>query len=141
MRQRKTHLDAEIRHWVSAIAVLGHSRALLDEMGCKESELQAITEGLLAASPESIESRIEEIRTFVTNGLDNLREVLRKDTALARTEILKHTSEITTTPKRARKAPLLRCGRELGFVGMRFGVGSWTPVCKLASTDGCGGQI
>jgi hypothetical protein len=31
--------------------------------------------------------------------------------------------------------------REVGFARKRFGLGSRTPVCKLTSTDGCGGQI
>ena len=34
----------------------------------------------------------------MAQGLDNLRDLLRKDTALARTELMKHTSEIRITP-------------------------------------------
>ena len=39
----------------------------------------------------------------MSDGLNNLRDVLRKDTALVRTEILKHTSEITMIPQREAK--------------------------------------
>ena len=98
MRLRKTRLETEVRRLVTAVAVSGHSKALLDEIARKESELQGITDRLLSASPESIETRIGEIRTFVADGLDNLRDLLRKDTALARTELMKHTSEIRMTP-------------------------------------------
>jgi hypothetical protein len=82
----------------AAIAESGRSKALLAEIARKEAELQAITDRLLSASPESIEARIGEIRTFVAIRLGNLRELLRKDSALARAELLKHTSEITMTP-------------------------------------------
>jgi site-specific DNA recombinase len=103
IRQRKTRLDAEVRRLVAAVAESGHSKSLLDEIARKESELQGITDRLLSASPESIESRIEEIRKFVLDGLESLRDQLRKDPALARTELMKHTSEIRMTPHRDMK--------------------------------------
>ena len=79
---------------------------MLEALGRKEAELRAITDQLRSATPESIESRIDDIRRFVAAGLDNLREVLRKDTAIARAEILKHTTEITMTPQtKAQKKP------------------------------------
>ncbi len=87
MRQRKTRLEAEVRRLVAAIADSGHSKSLLDEIGRKESELQGIADRLLSATPESIESRVGEIRGFVTSGLSDLRDLLRKDTTLARTEL------------------------------------------------------
>jgi site-specific DNA recombinase len=99
MRQRKTRLETQVRRLVSAVAESGHSKAMLEELARKEGELQAITDQLLSASPESIESRIEEIRKFVVDGLANLRQTLSKDTALARTEVLKHTGEIRMTPQ------------------------------------------
>jgi site-specific DNA recombinase len=100
MRQRKTRLEVEVRRLVSAVAESGHTKALLEEIGRKEAEIQGITDGLLLATPKSIESRIDEIRTFVASGLKNLRDLVRQDTALARTELLKHSSEITMTPHR-----------------------------------------
>ena len=100
MRQRKTRLEAEVRRLVSAVAESGHSKSLLAEIGRKEAELQGITDGLLVATPKSIESRIGEIRTFVATGFKDLRDLLREDTAVARTELLKHSSEITMTPQR-----------------------------------------
>jgi len=100
MRQRKTQVEAELRRLVAAVSEAGHSKALLEEMARKEAELQGITDRLLSGGPESIEARITEIRTSVLTGLDNLRDLLRKDTALARTELLKHSSEITMTPHR-----------------------------------------
>jgi site-specific DNA recombinase len=100
LRQRKNRLETEVRHLVYAVAESGHSKSLLEEIGRKEAELQGITDRLLSSTAESIESRIREIRSFVTSGLGDLRDLLRKDTALARAELLKHTSEITMTPHR-----------------------------------------
>jgi hypothetical protein len=100
MRQRKTRLEAEVRRLVAAVSESGHSKSLLEEIARKEAELQGITESLLSATPQSIHSRVSEIRSFVASGLKDLRDLLRKDTALARTELLKHSSEITMRPNR-----------------------------------------
>jgi site-specific DNA recombinase len=100
MRQRKNRLEAEVQRLISAIAESGHSRPILEEIGRKEEELQGITDRLVSATPESIVSRVDEIRRFVAIGLTDLRDLLRKDTALARTELLKHSSDIRMTPQR-----------------------------------------
>lgn len=100
MRHRKNRIESEVRRLVSAVAESGHSKSLLEEIGRKEAELHGITDKLLSSTPASIESRVGEIRTFLANGLGDLRDLLRKNTALARTELLKHTGEITMTPHR-----------------------------------------
>jgi site-specific DNA recombinase len=48
MRQRKTRLEAEVRRLVAAVSESGHSKALLEEIGRKEAELQGITDSLLS---------------------------------------------------------------------------------------------
>jgi len=93
-------LELEVRRLVSAVAESGHSKSILEEIGRKEAELRGVGDRLLSAAPESIESRVGEIRNYVKSGLSDLREPLRKDTALARTELLRHSSEITMTPHR-----------------------------------------
>jgi hypothetical protein len=98
MRQRKTRIEADVNHLVAAVSEFGHSKALFKELARKESELQAITDRLLSTGEESIEARLGEIRTTIMNGTENLRDLLREDTALARTELLKHSGEIIMTP-------------------------------------------
>jgi hypothetical protein len=100
MRQRKTRLEAGLQRLVSAVAESGHSNPLLDEIDSREAELEGISDRLLSATPASIESQVREIRSFVAIGLNDLRGLLRKDTSLARTELLKHASEIRMTPNR-----------------------------------------
>ena len=97
-RQRKASLETEVRHLASAIAESGHSKVLLELLDSKEAELQLITYSLESTGARSFESSIDEIQGFVANGLKQLRDLLRKDTTLARNEILKHTSVITMTP-------------------------------------------
>ena len=77
--------------------------ALLGELARKEAELQEITDRLLSNSQESIEARIGEIRTLVTEGIQRLSTLPREDAALARAELLKHSGEITMFPHRNEK--------------------------------------
>jgi site-specific DNA recombinase len=136
MRQRKTRLEAEVRRLVSAVAEIGHSKSLLEEIGRKEAELQGITDRLLSSTQESIESRVGEIRRFVTSGLTDLRELLRKDTALARAELLKHSSEITMKPDLERRFYVANGSWDLlGKVGPK------PTLIPVAASDGCGGWI
>src|ERR1700676_701543 len=100
MRERKGRLEGEVRRLVAAISESVHSKALLEEIGRKEAELQGITDSLVSATPHSIESRTGEIRNVVASSLNNLRDLLRKDIGLARTELLKHSCEITMRPCR-----------------------------------------
>jgi site-specific DNA recombinase len=97
-RRRKAALETEVRHLALAIAETGHSKVLLKLLDSKEAELQLITDCLESTGARSIESSVNEIQGFVANGLKQLRDLLRKDTMLARNEIMKHTSIITMTP-------------------------------------------
>ena len=97
-RQRRGSLETEVRRLASAIAESGHSKVLLELLNSKEAELQIITDSLESINTRSVESSVDEIQSFVANGLIQLRDLLRKDTTLARNEILKHTSVITMTP-------------------------------------------
>jgi hypothetical protein len=135
MRQQKIRLQAEVR-LVPAVAESGHSKSLLEEIGRKEGELQGIADRLLSATPESIESRVGEIRSFVRSGLNDLRDLLRKDTALARAELLKHSGEITMTRHMIRSGACML----LGVNGIcSEPIGPKAPRLPVAASDGCGG--
>ena len=51
-----------------------------------------------AAYPDSAEARVDTIRRFVEKGISDLRVLLCRDVALARTELHSHLSEVRMTP-------------------------------------------
>jgi hypothetical protein len=67
-------------------------------MAVREKELKAITNRLLSANSASIEGQLLELRQFVEKGISDLRSQLNRDTALAKTELQKHLSEVRMTP-------------------------------------------
>jgi site-specific DNA recombinase len=98
MRQRKEKLEAEIQNFMAAIAESGHSKYILEQIAIREKEISAITDRLLAASPDSMATRLNEIRSFVTKGIYNLRELLNERAPLAKAELRRHLTEIRMTP-------------------------------------------
>ena len=98
MRQRKEKLEAEIQKFMAAIAESGHSKYILEQVAIREKEIAAITDRLLAASPDSMEARLNEIRSFVTKEIYNLRELLNEGAPLAKAELHRHLTEIRMTP-------------------------------------------
>ena len=94
LRQRKEKLEREIRDFSKAIAEGGHSKYLLDEISARERDVSTITDRLLSAAPDSVESHIDEIRAFVMKEIADLRALLNHDVMLAKAEIRRHVREI-----------------------------------------------
>jgi site-specific DNA recombinase len=103
LRQRKAKLEREIGNFSEAIAEAGHSKYLLEEISAREREVGAIADRLLSAAPDSVESRIEGIRAFVTKEIADLRVLLNHDAMRAKTEIQRHVTEIRMLPANDRK--------------------------------------
>ena len=53
---------------------------------------------LLEARPDSLRTRLRNIRNSVTMRMQNLRAILNSDVAHARAELAKHIEKITLTP-------------------------------------------
>jgi site-specific DNA recombinase len=66
MRERKEKLEREIRNYTAAIGDSGHSKYIIEEIAVREKEISAITDRLLSAAPDSIQTKIEEIAAFVS---------------------------------------------------------------------------
>lgn len=98
MRQRKDKLEAEIQNFMDAIAAHGHSKSMLEQISIRERELSAITERLLAATGDSIQARVEEVKTLVVEGISNLRELLNEKAPLAKTVLHRHLDEVRMSP-------------------------------------------
>jgi site-specific DNA recombinase len=137
MRRRKGLLEKEIQRFAAAIAHGGPLDSLVQEIATREVELKGITNRLLSASATSIDGRLREIRQFVEKGISDLRGLLNRDAALAKSELHSHLSEIRMTPGEKRE--------EWHYVAEGtwnlIGTGPNAPVLGLAHSDGCGGQI
>ena len=99
MRTRKAELETELSRYAEAVAAGGNMPAIIAAMKARQEELNALTEKLLSRSPDSIDSRLADLRRFVTKRITNLRELLAKDVVLAKTELLKHVQEIQMIPR------------------------------------------
>lgn len=87
LRLRKDQLEGKIGRFAEAIAHGGPLDTLVQQIATREKELKAITNRLLTASASSIEGQLREIRQFVEKGFSDLRELLNRDTAIAKTEL------------------------------------------------------
>jgi site-specific DNA recombinase len=136
-RKRKEQLEREIQRVADAIARVGPLDSLVQEIAKREQEKKAITNRLLSRSAGSIESRLQEIRQFVTSGISDLRSLLGSDAVLAKAELHSHLSEIRMTPAED--------GKNWHYVAEGswnlLGTGPSAPAFGLAHSDGCGGWI
>jgi site-specific DNA recombinase len=99
VRRKKQQLEVEINRLVNAIADGGHSDFLLKAIEIREQELQNVSEQLQVSSVGPQRFQSADIMTFVTGRLAMLRDLIETDVVRARTEILKHVSEIRLVPK------------------------------------------
>ncbi|HEY2461394.1 MAG TPA: recombinase family protein [Candidatus Acidoferrum sp.] len=99
MRQRREKLKAEIANLASVIANGHNSAALLDELGNRERELEAISDDLFAADGRGFDAKLASIEEFVQRRLQDVREFLHADVPRAKSELAKHCTAITLTPE------------------------------------------
>ena len=64
----------------------------------REWQLQELAERTEAGESWSVESALLKARQFVTRGLSNLCDLLRRDVQLARAELRSHVAEIRMVP-------------------------------------------
>ncbi len=137
MRRRKDLLEKEIQRLAAAIAHGDPLDSLVQEIATREAELKGIANRLLSASTTSIDGPLREIRQFVEKGISDLRSLLNQDTALAKSELHSHLSEIRMTPTEGREEWHYIAEGNWNLLGS----GPNAPVLGLARSDGCGGLI
>ncbi len=98
MRQRKEKLEREIRNFTKAIADSGPSKYILDEIVVREKEISVITDRVLASSPDSVETRLVDLRQFVENGVRDLCGLLRENAPLAKQGLHNHLLGVQMYP-------------------------------------------
>ena len=98
MRQRREELEREIVNLTNFVAQGEFSAGLRAALVDRERQISEITGRLLEAHPDSLRTKLRNIRGFVTARMQSLRNILNSDVAHVRTELAKHIEKITLTP-------------------------------------------
>jgi hypothetical protein len=78
---------------------------LVEAISERERELSEITQRIFASQADSVSSELARLRQFVSERLENIRELLSADVERAKQELAKHVTEIRMIRKcLARKA-------------------------------------
>jgi hypothetical protein len=91
-------LESEVTNLANAIAQGDFSPALRRALADRERLIGEITTKLLEANPDSLRSKLRNIRSFVMTRMQDLRAVLNSDVGHVRAELAKHIDQITLTP-------------------------------------------
>ncbi len=100
MRERKHQLETEIARLVNAIAGGSGSESIMAAIGERERELRTITSDLLEKRPTSIQTKLDELRTFAVDQLTELRQLLARPENVheARALLARQIGPITLIP-------------------------------------------
>jgi site-specific DNA recombinase len=98
MRRRKEALDREVTNLTNAVAQGDFSTALRAALVDREREIAGLTAKLLEARPDSLQTRIRDIRTYVLAEMRTVREVLNADAARVKAKLASHIEKITLKP-------------------------------------------
>lgn len=93
------------------------SPALLAELEKRERRLTEISDETFSSSENGLGAKLKEIEEFVMRRLADIRGILTGDVQRAKSELVKHCTEITSDSRRAN----LRDKRGLELVGRTFG--------------------
>jgi site-specific DNA recombinase len=93
--KRVRELKAEINRLVNAIAVMGHSEAIIANLKAKEQELRQLN----AAKEQSRDHSESDIRVHVQNALLDIPGLLKRDSAVAKSKLSQHVSDVRMMPQ------------------------------------------
>ena len=131
-RQRKRRVEEELERLVSAIADGQSPKALVSAIGDREKELRYITDQLLEPGPESLSSRLDDLRAFAVSRLNNLRSLISQPGSVdqARAALAEYFGSFTLDPTEQAGESAYNVRGEIDFFGGD----------SLARTGGAGGQ-
>jgi site-specific DNA recombinase len=98
LRRRKETLELEVANLATIIAQGDFSVALRAALVERERQISEITAELLESRPDSLRTKLRNIRSFVVSRMQDLRSILNSDVAHVRAELAKHIEKITLTP-------------------------------------------
>jgi site-specific DNA recombinase len=103
IRERKQKLEGELRRLAATAVETGPSAFLVEAIHERETQLRELSDQLLAGGTNSVDSHLSEIRGFITKRLEDLQGLMHRKPVEARTELLKHVSEIRMFPQDGRE--------------------------------------
>lgn len=98
MRKRKAELQSEIARLTAGLATGIHSTAVMEEIARREREISDISDRLLSSDPESIHSRVKNLRAKALVRVRDLRQYLTSDRPTARAYLARHVEKILMDP-------------------------------------------
>jgi hypothetical protein len=98
MRRRREALEGEVASLANVVAQGDFSPALRAALVDRERQIGEITARLLESRPDSLRSKLRNIRSFVVFRMQNLRAILNSDVAYVRAKLAKHIEKITLRP-------------------------------------------
>ena len=76
LRDEKRRIEVELKRLVDTIAVGNSSATVMAAINEREARLREITNQVIEPGPESLQEKLEELRTFAVLRLTRLRELL-----------------------------------------------------------------
>jgi Recombinase zinc beta ribbon domain len=123
MESRKRELARELENLTKALASGQLSPTIMAAIAEREREMAAITERVISSNEESIKTRVANMTATAKAKLNDLRELLGGEAAVARATLMKHVEKI-----------------EMESSGKVYvAKGNWNSLGMLP-TDGAGGQ-
>ena len=117
MRKRKAEPHAEVTNLATVVASGVHSPTIIAEIAEREREISDISDPLLSSDPDSVRSRVKNLRAKALVRMQDLRSCLNGDTSAARAYLARHVEKILMDPAG---------GRYVASVGWNLlGEGRW----------------
>jgi site-specific DNA recombinase len=99
LHNHREELQAQAARLAEAIAIAGHSPALLSRLASAEADLARVTQEIEGHKPVNITASVEEINRYVTKNVMQLRSLLRDDAPAAKVVLMKHIKQLVLTPE------------------------------------------
>lgn len=105
---KKSKLEREIQNLSGHLAALkseglGDSKALRAAIVDREREISQLHEQIVSAKPETVRTKIRDVRKFVEASLKDIRKLLNSEPAVAKATLARHMPKIVLKPKPNRK--------------------------------------
>src|SRR5215470_11051234 len=136
LQQEREKLKLEISNLASVIAQGRRSPALLAELEKRERRLTEISDEIFSSSENGLDAKLKEIEDFVMRRLGDVHSLLTGDVQRAKSELAKHCTEITLTPK----GQTYKISGDWNLLGGRSD-GAGGPACTLLPRINFHGRI